>query len=76
MRDLLNSVNLRNAAEGYGYLSTSPVSGIPLIGGWLGIPIDVVLMDPTLTALELDTGPDLGSEHLPVSVVIGTGFES
>jgi len=76
MRDLLATANLRNAAEGSGYLATSPVSSIPLIGGWVGVPIDLVLMDSTLTPLELETGPDLGAEHLPVTVVIGPAFES
>jgi len=76
MQDLSSTANLRNAAEGSGYLATSPVSNIPLIGGWVGIPIDVVLMDSTLTPLELTTGPDFGADHLPVKVVMGPAFES
>ncbi|MCL1593179.1 MAG: hypothetical protein M3132_02365 [Actinomycetia bacterium] len=76
LRSLMSTANLRNAAEGSGYLATSPVSDFPVIGGWLGLPIDVVLMDSTLTPLELKTGPDLGANHLPITVVIGPGFEN
>ncbi len=71
MRNLLGSTDLRDATEGKGYLSTWPVTGIPLIGGWIGIPIDVVLMTPAVTPLELSTGPDIGADHLPVTVVVG-----
>ena len=71
MRALLGSDDLRDAAEGSGYLSTWPASGIPIIGGWIGIPIDVVLMTPDVTPLELTTGPDIGVGHLPVTVVVG-----
>ncbi|NHZ71221.1 MAG: hypothetical protein GWP18_06225 [Proteobacteria bacterium] len=76
MRTLMSTANLRNAIEGSGYLATSPVSDFPVIGGWLGLPIDVVLMDSTLTPLELKAGPDLGAKHLPITVVIGPGFEN
>jgi len=51
------------------------VYGIPIIGGWLGLPVDVVLMTDGITPLELTTGPDIGAEHLPVTVVVGPGFE-
>ncbi|MGI9667756.1 MAG: hypothetical protein ACR2N2_11800, partial [Acidimicrobiia bacterium] len=71
MRDLRGDLGLRDAMEGRGYLSTSPVSDFPLIGGWIGIPIDVVLMSDGVTPLSLTTGPDIGANHLPVSVIIG-----
>jgi len=71
MRSLMGSTGLRDATEGSGYLSTWPTSNLPLIGGWVGIPIDVVLMSDGVTPLELVTGPDLGSDHLPVTVVVG-----
>ena len=71
MRSMLDSTGLRDATEGKGYLSTWPVSGIPIVGGWIGIPIDVVLMGPEVTPLELTTGPDIGVSHLPVTVVVG-----
>lgn len=71
MRSLLATSGLRDATEGYGYRATSPVSNIPVIGGWIGIPIDVALMTAEITPLDLSTGPDVGVGHLPVSVTIG-----
>jgi endonuclease/exonuclease/phosphatase (EEP) superfamily protein YafD len=71
MRNLLGTTGLRDATEGYGYLSTTPVSNIPVIGGWIGIPLDIVFMTPDITPLELETGPDVGVGHLPVTVTIG-----
>lgn len=76
MRTLQANNDLRDASEGFGYLATSPVSTLPIIGGWVGLPIDTVFMDPTVTPLELRTGPDLGGNHLPVTVVVGPAFES
>ncbi|MEZ5176477.1 MAG: hypothetical protein R2823_09780 [Acidimicrobiia bacterium] len=73
MRDLLSTTDLRDATEGYGYLSTSWASDLPLIGGWLGLPLDVVLMTPGVTPVELDTGPDVTARHLPVRVLAGPG---
>jgi hypothetical protein len=75
MRTLRDDTDMRDATEGSGYLSTWPVSDIPLIGGWMGIPIDVVLMTDEITPLELATGPDIGAGHLPVTVVIGPAFQ-
>lgn len=71
MRSLMGSTGMRDATEGSGYLSTWPTSDLPLIGGWVGIPLDVVLMTDGVTPLELVTGPELGSSHLPVTVVVG-----
>ena len=71
MRTLVGDAGLRDAMEGRGYLSTWPVSDFPLIGGWIGIPIDVVLMSPGITPLSLVTGPDIGAPHLPVTTIIG-----
>jgi hypothetical protein len=76
MRTMRDTVGVRDATEGYGYLSTSPVSGLPLIGGWIGLPVDIVLMTDEITPLELTTGPDIGASHLPVSVVVGPGYET
>jgi endonuclease/exonuclease/phosphatase (EEP) superfamily protein YafD len=76
METMRDTTGMRDATEGYGYLSTWPVSDVPLIGGWIGIPIDVVLMTDEITPLELSTGPDIGAAHLPVIVVIGPAFES
>jgi hypothetical protein len=76
METMRETVGVRDATEGSGYLATAPVSSIPIIGGWIGIPIDVVLMTEEITPLELSTGPDIGAEHLPVTVVVGPGFHA
>lgn len=76
MRALQSAYDLRDASEGSGYLSTWPVSDLAVIGGWAGIPIDIVFVGPTVTPLELETGPDIGAEHLPVTVVVGPSFEN
>ena len=76
MATLRDTTGVRDATEGSGYLSTWPVSGIPIVGGWIGIPIDVVLMTDEITPLELSTGPEVGAGHLPVTVVIGPAFGS
>lgn len=75
MRTMRDTTGLRDATEGSGYLATAPVSGIPIIGGWIGLPIDVVLMTEEITPLELSTGPDIGAGHLPVTLVVGPGFQ-
>jgi hypothetical protein len=33
-------------------------------------------MTDEITPLELTTGPDIGADHLPVTVVVGPGYES
>ncbi len=71
VRDLLGTTELRDATKGSGYLSTSRASGIPVIGGWLGLPLDVVLMTNGATPIELTTGPDISAGHLPVTVLVG-----
>jgi endonuclease/exonuclease/phosphatase (EEP) superfamily protein YafD len=75
METMRETVGVRDATEGSGYLATSPVSSIPIIGGWIGIPIDVVLMTDEIAPLELSTGPDIGADHLPVTVVVGPGYQ-
>lgn len=75
MRSLLSSSGLRDASEGSGYLSTTPVSTIPIIGGWIGIPLDVALMTTDITPLDLSTGPDVGVGHLPLSLTVGPSAE-
>ena len=76
VRGLLGSSGLRDATEGEGYLSTWPASDFPLIGGWIGVPLDLVLMTVEITPLSLETGPDVGVDHLPVTVVIGPAIGS
>jgi hypothetical protein len=71
MRNLIGDTALRDATEGFGYSSTWPVWDVPIIGGWVGIPIDVVLMTPDITPFEFTTGPDIAAGHLPITVIVG-----
>ena len=71
MRNLVSTTDLRDATKGEGYLSTSNVSGLPIVGGWVGLPLDVVLMTSAITPITFTTGPDVGAGNLPVSVVFG-----
>lgn len=71
METMRTDTGLRDATEGSGYQSTWPVSSIPVVGGWIGIPLDVVLMTDEITPLEFTTGPDIGAGHLPLTVLVG-----
>ena len=53
---------LHDAARGHGYAGTWPA----FVPKWLGIPIDVCLIDPRLQSVEYAVGPMLGSDHRPV----------
>lgn len=69
-RRLLGNTTLRDATEGFGYLSTWPTSELPIVGRWVGIPIDVVYLGPELTPLDVVVGPDIGADHLPLTIDI------
>lgn len=70
MKDLLSTTELRNALDGEGYVSTSNASGWLVVGGWLGLPLDVVLMTDQVTPLTFEAGPDISSDHLPIQVTV------
>ncbi len=65
-RDAARRAGLRDAAAGHGYRGTWPAFVPP----WLGIPIDVCLIDPALQATRADVGPALGSDHRPLHVTL------
>lgn len=54
---------LVNAARGNGYLGTWPTSP-----AFLRIPIDYCLLSNDLEAAGIRTGPDIGSDHLPLII--------
>jgi endonuclease/exonuclease/phosphatase (EEP) superfamily protein YafD len=58
-------VGLSNAARGRGYVPTWP-SWMPT--GFLRIPIDHCLVSEGLSVQQFRTGPDIGSDHLPIVV--------
>lgn len=62
-RDLLATTGLRDTRPGFGWQATWPASS------WLlRIPIDHVLVEPSLIVRDRRVGPDIGSDHLPVRV--------
>jgi len=56
---------LRDAGLADGFHVTWPVSILPV---W--IPIDHALFDPRTNRVRARTGPDVGSDHLPLEVVV------
>lgn len=70
-RSLVKALNLKNAAEGRGIYPTWPVNGQAAVARWLRIPIDHLLLTDTLTVADYRTGPDIGSDHLPVITTLG-----
>jgi len=51
---------------GYGWTERAVVSGIPI-----GIRIDHILTGKSMKPLSCETGPDVGSDHLPIIAEIG-----
>lgn len=60
-RELTARSGLANAAAGQGYPATFPVGPVPV---W--IPIDHCLYGGDLEPVRVMTGPDVGSDHLPL----------
>ncbi len=62
-----NASGLRNCRKGFGIVSTFPVY-LPFVG----IPIDHCLVSEGIKVLDFRTGADIGSDHLPIVVVLST----
>ena len=62
--ELLNSMN------GFGWQPTYPAGA-----GLLMLPIDHLLHSGHLTTVDRSTGPDLGSDHLPLIVTVADSAE-
>ena len=60
-RDLINESGLRDSRIGFGLQPSWPIQ-FPL----LKIPIDHCLVSTDLAVLDRRTGPDIGSDHLPI----------
>lgn len=65
--DLLRRTGLRDSRTGFGLQASWP-SGLGIVGGLLGIPIDHLLHDDAVAVLDRRIGPDFGSDHRPVVV--------
>lgn len=70
-RSLVKALNLKNAAEGRGIFPTWPAGARMFPARLLRIPIDHLLLTDTLTVADYRTGPDIGSDHLPVITTLG-----
>lgn len=69
----LNATPWSNAFSGIAKAGLRRASGLaptwPAAGyGWLGIPIDHVMVNNYWNVVEHQTGPDIGSDHLPILV--------
>ncbi|MFZ5862751.1 MAG: endonuclease/exonuclease/phosphatase family protein [Nitrospirota bacterium] len=64
--DLAGRAGVRDGQEGFGLGGSWP----SLFGRWLGIPIDHTLVSPGVRVVRREVGPDLGSDHLPVTTTI------
>ncbi len=62
---LVKQTGLRNARTGFGVLPTWPVH-LP----FAMIPIDQCLVSANINVVDIRTGPDIGSDHLPLIVTL------
>jgi endonuclease/exonuclease/phosphatase (EEP) superfamily protein YafD len=60
-RQLVDATGLQDAREGFGVLPSWPQPWRPAM-----IPIDHCLVSPEFAVADLRTGPDIGSDHLPL----------
>ncbi|NEP32730.1 endonuclease/exonuclease/phosphatase family protein [Moorena sp. SIO3B2] len=63
-KSLIESSGLRDARAGFGILPT--LSKFSPANPWLAIPVDHCLVSRDVKVIKMRTGPDLGSDHLPV----------
>jgi endonuclease/exonuclease/phosphatase (EEP) superfamily protein YafD len=64
--DLTGPTGIRDGHEGFGLGGSWP----SVLGRWMGIPIDHTLVSPGVRVVRREVGPDLGSDHLPVTTTI------
>lgn len=65
-KSLLAQSRLKDSMAGFGSQASWPS-----ILFFAGIPIDHVLISDTVAVLNRETGPYIGSDHLPVSITLG-----
>ena len=64
--DLATAGGVRDGQEGFGFAASWPSA----LGRWLGIPIDQTLVSSGIRVVQRTVGPNLGSDHLPVTTTI------
>jgi len=57
---------LNNSEDGFGYAATWPRNDPPLIGAYMGLPLDHALYRGNITVPVRRVGPDLGPAHRPL----------
>jgi endonuclease/exonuclease/phosphatase (EEP) superfamily protein YafD len=57
---------LKNVRKGFGILATWPANLKPL-----GIPLDHGFVSPNIIIRDIETGPHVGSDHLPLKITFG-----
>jgi endonuclease/exonuclease/phosphatase (EEP) superfamily protein YafD len=57
---------MNNSEDGFGYAATWPSVELPLIGNYIGIPVDHALYRGDITVPARRIGPDLGPAHRPL----------
>ncbi|GHT93619.1 hypothetical protein AGMMS49545_13330 [Betaproteobacteria bacterium] len=65
LRDFIAKTRLRDAGQGQGAPGSYPAASAR-ISGWLGIPIDLMLVSEHITVQERHAGESLDSDHLPI----------
>jgi len=70
-KKFVQKTGLRNTRQGFGILPTWPTkasySKVPhILSVLLSIPIDHCLVSPGIKVVNIRTGPNIGSEHLPL----------
>lgn len=63
---LTDVAGVRDGQEGFGFGASWP----SLFGRWLGIPIDQTLVSAGIRVVHRAVGPNLGSDHLPVTTTV------
>lgn len=72
-KKLIRETNLKNTRKGFGLLPTWLPEGMPITWSlWLyrffGLPIDHCLIDPQIQVSQMQVGPNVKSDHLPIVV--------
>ena len=66
---------LDNSEDGFGYTATWPGADPPLIGDYMGLPLDHALYRGDVTVPSRRVGPDLGPAHRPLLFDISPAAE-
>jgi endonuclease/exonuclease/phosphatase (EEP) superfamily protein YafD len=59
---------LTNSENGFGYAATYPSVDWPMVGEYVGIPVDHALHQGPITVTNRRVGPPLGPNHRPIVV--------